>query len=105
MMAGMANTGAAADRPRHGDGADHAGHADNTVGTDGADGAVQFCDQCGKPAAEGDAHGTCAARRELEPPRYCPQCARRMVVQIVPTGWTARCSVHGELRSTAAAAS
>lgn len=87
MMAGMANTGAAADRPQRGDG------------------SGRFCDQCGKPAAESDAHGTCAARRELEPPRYCPQCARRMVVQIVPTGWTARCSVHGELSSAAAAAS
>ena len=57
-----------------------------------------FCDQCGRPAAD-DPHARCAARRELEPPRYCPDCARRMVVQISPTGWTARCSRHGERRS------
>jgi hypothetical protein len=87
MMAGMAHTDAAAGRPQD------------------QDGPRQFCDQCGKPTADADAHGACAARRELEPPRYCPQCARRMVVQIVPTGWTARCSVHGELSSAAAAAS
>lgn len=54
-----------------------------------------FCDQCGRPAAE-PGHERCAARRALEPPRYCPDCARRMVVQVVPTGWTARCSRHGE---------
>jgi hypothetical protein len=37
--------------------------------------------------------------RELEPPRYCPQCRRRMVVQVTPAGWQARCSVHGGLSS------
>lgn len=57
-----------------------------------------FCDQCGKPSDE-DVHARCAARRELEPPRYCPDCARRMVVQVDPVGWTARCSRHGERRS------
>ena len=31
----------------------------------------------------------------LEPPRYCPQCRRRMVVQVLPRGWSARCSEHG----------
>ncbi|HEY4419260.1 MAG TPA: hypothetical protein VGN22_07075 [Pseudonocardia sp.] len=58
----------------------------------------QFCDQCGSPADEGE-HPRCAARRELEPPRFCPDCARRMVVQVTPTSWTARCSRHGERRS------
>jgi hypothetical protein len=33
----------------------------------------------------------------LEPPRYCVRCRRRMIVQVLPTGWTARCSAHGEL--------
>ena len=37
----------------------------------------------------------------LEPPRFCPDCGRRMVVQVTPTGWTARCSRHGERRSAA----
>jgi len=59
---------------------------------------VGFCDQCGKPVAGSD-HERCAARRALEPPRYCSDCARRMVVQVTPTGWTARCSRHGERRS------
>jgi len=35
----------------------------------------------------------------LEPPRYCPQCRRRMVVQVLPRGWSARCSEHGVLSS------
>ena len=54
-----------------------------------------FCDHCGRPAAEGD-HTSCGAARALEPPRYCPDCRRRMVVQVTPTGWTARCVEHGE---------
>ncbi|HEU5334008.1 MAG TPA: hypothetical protein VFU73_14615 [Actinocrinis sp.] len=53
-----------------------------------------FCGQCGKQTGE-QPHDQCAARLELEPPRYCARCARRMVVQVVPTGWTARCSEHG----------
>lgn len=36
-----------------------------------------------------------AARMGLEPPRYCGQCGRRMVVQVRPDGWGARCSRHG----------
>lgn len=53
-----------------------------------------FCDACGRPPGEGE-HVACTRRRELEPPRYCPQCARRMVVQVTPSGWSARCSAHG----------
>lgn len=53
-----------------------------------------FCDRCGQPAAHG-AHDRCSAARALEPPRYCPTCRRRLVVQVVPTGWTARCAEHG----------
>jgi hypothetical protein len=59
---------------------------------------MSHCDQCGRPGE----HPACAARRELEPPRYCPDCARRMVVQVTPTGWTARCSRHGERTSSGA---
>ena len=36
-----------------------------------------------------------AAQLGLEPPRYCGQCGRRMVVQVRPHGWDARCSRHG----------
>ncbi|MBO2450307.1 hypothetical protein J4573_24615 [Actinomadura barringtoniae] len=58
-----------------------------------------YCDRCGEPAAAGD-HAACQAARRMEPPRYCARCRRRMVVQVTPTGWTARCSQHGELAST-----
>lgn len=55
-----------------------------------------FCGYCGKPADEID-HSTCAQRlATYDPPRYCVECARRMVVQVTPTGWTAKCSRHGE---------
>jgi len=59
-----------------------------------------FCDRCGASVDTGD-HDRCAAGRVLEPPRYCADCGRRMVVQVTPTGWTARCSRHGERRSPA----
>lgn len=62
--------------------------------------APTYCGQCGKPVAE-TAHEGCAARLELEPPRYCGRCARRMVVQVLPSGWTARCSQHGSVSGPA----
>jgi hypothetical protein len=40
-----------------------------------------------------------AARLGLEPPRYCAECGRRMIVQVRPDGWTAKCSRHGEMDS------
>ncbi|WP_433467692.1 hypothetical protein [Spirillospora sp. CA-128828] len=55
-----------------------------------------YCDRCGDPAPEGD-HASCRAAREMEPPRYCAHCRRRMIVQVTPLGWTARCSVHGAM--------
>jgi hypothetical protein len=58
--------------------------------------AATYCDRCGRLLADGD-HRACAQARELEPPRYCGQCRRRMVVQVTPAGWTARCVEHGEL--------
>jgi hypothetical protein len=55
---------------------------------------VPYCDQCGEPLT-GEGHERCRAARALEPPRWCAQCRRRMVVQVEPTGWTARCVEHG----------
>jgi hypothetical protein len=55
-----------------------------------------FCDHCGAPAAARD-HASCRRMRELEPPRYCPVCARRLIVQVVPRGWSARCSRHPQV--------
>jgi hypothetical protein len=48
-------------------------------------------------ADQGDRHDACRAALALEPPRYCPECRRRMVVQVLPQGWRARCSAHGDL--------
>jgi hypothetical protein len=53
------------------------------------------CGHCGLLLTEG-AHDACGQRLELEPPRYCPRCRRRMVVQVTPDHWTARCAEHGE---------
>lgn len=40
-----------------------------------------------------------AAQLGLEPPRFCAQCGRRMVVQVRPDGWWAKCSRHGQVDS------
>jgi len=56
--------------------------------------APAWCDRCGESLAGGD-HVACAAARQLEPPRYCPHCRRRMKVQVLPQGWRAICVEHG----------
>jgi hypothetical protein len=53
-----------------------------------------YCDHCGRPEDEGE-HARCATARLMEPPRYCAACRRRLVVQVTPTGWAARCVEHG----------
>ncbi|MFL6109776.1 MAG: hypothetical protein ACJ786_00260 [Catenulispora sp.] len=64
----------------------------------GTEGIEEYCGQCGEPQATGTAdHERCAARAELEPPRYCARCRRRMVVQVLPQGWSARCVEHGTI--------
>jgi hypothetical protein len=40
-----------------------------------------------------------AAQLGLDPPRFCAACGRRMIVQVRPDGWLAKCSRHGELDS------
>jgi SAM-dependent methyltransferase len=57
-----------------------------------------WCDRCGEALAGGD-HTGCRAARALEPPRFCRHCRRRMTVQVLPAGWSARCVEHGEVRS------
>ncbi|HEY0803739.1 MAG TPA: hypothetical protein VGD84_01695 [Pseudonocardiaceae bacterium] len=58
---------------------------------------MTYCAWCGQPDDAGT-HDRCRARLALvDPPRYCAQCARRMVVQVTPAGWTATCSRHGQL--------
>ncbi len=68
----------------------------------GNGGMPPFCDTCGRPATDGD-HPACQAARELEPPRFCPLCRRRMKVQVLPAGWRAECVAHGVTTSPAGA--
>ncbi len=70
----------------------------------GAGDEAMFCGQCGLTLAE-PRHEGCALRATLEPPRYCTFCGRRMIVQVTPTGWWARCSRHGDLTSAGSATS
>lgn len=56
----------------------------------------EFCGLCGSPLAEGD-HDACVRRLALEPGRFCPECGRRMKVQVTLRGWTADCVEHGRL--------
>ena len=59
-------------------------------------GRAAYCSRCGEELGA-ERHLGCEAALELEPPRYCARCRRRMVVQVVPTGWSATCSEHGGL--------
>lgn len=54
---------------------------------------VPWCAWCGQALTED--HLACRTAATLDPPRYCARCRRRMVVQVVPDGWTARCVEHG----------
>jgi hypothetical protein len=50
----------------------------------------------------GELHGESmpmTAQLGLEPPRFCAECGRRMVVQVRPDGWWAQCSRHGHVDS------
>lgn len=54
----------------------------------------------GEAIVDGTARTPSAAvQLGLEPPRFCAQCGRRMIVQIAPDGWWARCSRHGTVDS------
>ena len=55
---------------------------------------VDWCGQCGE-ALTPEGHAACRRAAALDPPRHCGRCRRRMVVQVLPTGWTARCREHG----------
>jgi hypothetical protein len=57
----------------------------------------EYCVHCGRQLST--AHTECVRAADLEPPRYCGQCARRMIVQVMPSGWSARCSAHGTVSS------
>lgn len=57
-----------------------------------------WCGWCGEQLTAAG-HARCRRAAALDPPRWCGRCRRRMVVQVLPTGWTARCSEHGLRRS------
>jgi DNA-directed RNA polymerase subunit RPC12/RpoP len=59
---------------------------------------VTYCGHCGREVTDGD-HTVCIERLRMEPPRFCTHCRRRMVVQVVPLGWSARCVEHGTITS------
>ncbi|MET4145619.1 hypothetical protein ABIB45_002532 [Arthrobacter sp. UYCo732] len=61
-----------------------------------------YCGHCGGASDGGapppsDPHRQCEVLLQLEPPRYCATCRRRMKVQVTPLGWSADCSRHGRL--------
>lgn len=78
-------------------GSSSAGRASAGSGSAGSGAADPlWCDRCGGALADGG-HAACAAARQLEPPRFCPACRRRMKVQVLPAGWSATCVEHGPL--------
>jgi dethiobiotin synthetase len=52
-----------------------------------------FCRYCGRERA--NCADACA--RPLDPPHFCPRCARKLVVQLAPTTHRAHCPTHGPL--------
>jgi hypothetical protein len=56
--------------------------------------AATHCTWCG---AALDEHPAVPCRRELDPPRFCPVCGRRLRVKVHPGGWDASCRDHGPL--------
>jgi hypothetical protein len=54
---------------------------------------IRHCTGCGLPLDQ--CQGAC--RRELDPPRFCPECGRRLVVMVTPGYFEAQCKVHGPL--------
>ncbi|MGL6236566.1 MAG: hypothetical protein ACRC20_14615 [Segniliparus sp.] len=62
----------------------------------------QYCVYTGALLSEAEAPALSPnARAGGEPPRFCGQCGRRMVVQVHPRGWDATCSRHGTIDSEA----
>lgn len=52
---------------------------------------MDFCPGCGRerPACPGN------CKRELDPPRFCPECGKKLFAQVTPTGYSGRCKKHG----------
>jgi hypothetical protein len=52
---------------------------------------MAHCRWCGSAACDE------SCRRELDPPRFCPTCGRRLTVYVTPGHFVARCRDHGEV--------
>ena len=51
--------------------------------------ADAFCRWCGTAGCDA------GCRRELDPPRYCPTCGKRLRVLVTPRRAEATCRTHG----------
>lgn len=58
---------------------------------------MKHCPRCGGRGS----HANWCAALAYEPDRFCPECGRRMVVQVEPLGWRATCSRHGQFSPSA----
>ena len=56
--------------------------------------AAQHCTGCGLPVER--CGGRCG--RDLDPPRFCPTCGRRLTVYVTPGSFDAQCRDHGPVR-------
>lgn len=52
-----------------------------------------FCRHCGRERT----HCPEACARPLDPPHFCPRCARKLTVQLAPTAHRAHCPSHGPI--------
>jgi hypothetical protein len=58
---------------------------------------MTFCDACGR-SLDGEGHDRCRERRAgTDPPRFCANCGRKLVVQVLPLSYAARCVRCGPL--------
>ena len=55
-----------------------------------ADVAHEHCPGCGRRSTECP-----GCLWEYDPPRFCTICGTRLAVLVKPTGWKARCKLHG----------
>ncbi|MDP1805923.1 MAG: hypothetical protein Q8K72_12200 [Acidimicrobiales bacterium] len=58
---------------------------------------MTHCTGCGRPAA--DCAGGCTS--DLDPPRFCPRCGRRLAVQVFPGHVVVRCPAGADHMSPA----
>ena len=62
------------------------------------DAPLAYCSDCGAATSACPGCG-----RELDPPRFCTRCGRRLSVVVSPGGYRARCRDHGPVPAVAQA--